>query len=135
MTLKLTPKQIRSIPKKIPRFSKPPKRSPVQGVTVPREEQCKTALCGRRPPRTPPPPRRKPIRRLPPKERHPQEPFVMGDRRSEPFKMGTNRKERVAEIKRRAEEQKRRDEIAAAWGDRPRPRTRRTRHLGSALGL
>ena len=135
MTLKLTPKQIRSIPKKIPRFSKPPKRSPVQGVIVPREEQCKTALCGRRPPRTQNPnvqPRRMPKKRLPPKER---QTFVMGDRRSEPFKMGTNRKERVAEIKRRAEEQKRRDEIAAAWGDRPRPRTRRTRHLGSALGL
>ncbi len=134
MTLKLTPKQIRSIPKKIPRFSKPPKRSPVQGAIVPREEYCKTALCGRRPPRTPSsPPRRMPRRRLPPKERHPQEPFVMGDRRSEPFKMGTNRKERVAEIKRRAEEQKRRDEI---WGRVQKRRGRtRSRHLGSALGL
>jgi len=133
MTLKLTPKQIRSIPKKMPHFSKPPKRSPVQGATIPQDDICKVALCGRRPPRTPNPnvqPRR---RRLPPKERHPQETFVMGDRRSEPFKMGTNRKERVAEIKRRAEEQKRRDEITAAWGNRPR--TRRTRHLGSALGL
>ena len=129
MTLKLTPKQIRSIPKKLP-MRRAPKHSPLQGAIVPREELCKTALCGRRPPpRTPTPPRRMPRRRLPPKERHPQEPFVMGDRRSEPFKMGTNRKERVAEIKRRAEEQKRRDEM---WGQ---TRTRRSRDLGSALGL
>ena len=91
-----------------------------------REEYCKTALCRPiRPEQPAPVPRRG--RRQPRQPREAGEPFVMGDRRAEPFKMGTNRKERVAEIKRRAEEQKRRD---GRWG-----RRRRTRHLGSALGL
>ena len=106
MTLKVgksMPHPHKGNPTKLPT---PPVKSNIGGEqwTPPsREEYCRTAFCR---PIRPEQPAAVPRRR----RRQPREaitpdplsrPFVMGDRRNEPFQMGTSRKDRIAERKRR----------------------------------